>query len=212
MPQPASLPRCSRLSDHLLCMFAVAALTSSRVGAPPIGIDGPPADANATHAAPYGSELDRACMARATAIRSHVLASGADPLPHIMPGCRAAATSMRDPRCVLRDGCSLRTCAHAGFAITADDAAHKPPTAMTFRGGGGGGLAAGSAALKPWWARPDHAKLRPIVAAPTESAAARLGASAAGPAVEEEAPAFIREALRHDRNTLNGLPAGWPGV
>lgn len=180
-------------------MFAVAALTTSHAGAPP-GVDGPLIDANATDAKPSGSELDRACMARAVAIRSHVLFSGADPSPHIMPGCRAAATSMRDPHCVLRDGCSLRTCAHAGFAITAaDDAA--PMAATASRAGRG----AGSATLKPWWARPDHAKVRPIVSAPTHSLAA-------GPAVEEEAPAFIREALNHDRNTLNGLPAGWPGV
>lgn len=114
---------------------------------------------------------------------------------------------MRNPRCVLRDGCSLRTCAHAGFAITAADTTD----AATAAARGGAGRAVGSPTQKPWWARPDHAKVRPIVAAPTEASAA-LGASAAGPGVEEEAPAFIREALSRDRNTLNGLPAAWPGV
>ena len=43
-------------------------------------------------------------------------------------------------------------------------------------------------------------------------AAEASNGTAPAPAVEQQAPEFIREALRHDRNTLDGLPAAWPGA
>ena len=63
----------------------------------------------------------------------------------------------------------------------------------------------GAAAPAPWWARPDAATVRPV-------ALPERGAALMRPPVEEEAPDFIREALQRDRNVVNGLPAGWPGV
>ena len=199
-PLPATPLRCGTFSDHLLCLFAVAMPTTPS-GAPNI---------NAT-TLPLRFAHDRACIARSGSIRAHVLASGADLLwrspgsPGIPPGCHAAAEAMRDDTCGLREGCAVRTCALAGFPI---EAARSGRRAAELSAELPWGVGSGEG----WGAGRDAASNRPVAVAPPERDATAAAAAAAVAAVEEQPPAYIQEALRHDRNVLNGLPGEWPGV
>ena len=188
-PLPATPPHCGSFSDHELCVFAVA---------------------NAT------ADLDHACTARSGAIRAHVLASGADLLwrsprsPEIPPGCHEAADAMRDGTCGLREGCAARTCALAFPVEAARNGRRSNELSAELPLGVGSG--------EGWGVGRNAASARPVAvrAAPPEqdttAAAAAAAAAAAVVAVEEQPPAYIQEALRHDRNLLNGLPGDWPGL
>ena len=70
--------------------------------------------------------------------------------------------------------------------------------------------------LEGWGVGRNAASARPVpvrVAPPEQdTTAAAAAAAAAVVAVEEQPPAYIQEALRHDRNLLNGLPGDWPGL
>ena len=211
-PLPAKLPRCGTFSDHLLCVFAVAAAEGGckvdRECTPNIDVV---AIANATTLPRFAHlDLDRACIARSAAIRAHVLWEGAHLLwrspgsPEIPPGCHAAAVAMRDDTCALREGCAVRTCALAGFPI---EAARTGRRAAELSAELPWGVGSGEG----WGATRDAASTR-LVAPPERDATASATAAAAVAAVEEQPPAYIREALRHDRNVLNGLPGEWPGV
>ena len=207
-PLPATPPRCGTFSDHLLCVFAVAVPTTPS-GAPNIDAV---AIANATTLPLRFAhlDLDYACHARSGAIRAHVLWEGAHLLwrspgsPEIPPGCHAAAVAMRDDTCALREGCAVRTCALAGFPI---EAARTGRRAAELSAELPWGVGSGEG----WGATRDAASTR-LVAPPERDATASATAAAAVAAVEEQPPAYIREALRHDRNVLNGLPGEWPGV
>jgi len=207
-PLPATPPRCGTFSDHLLCVFAVAVPTTPS-GAPNIDAV---AIANATTLPLRFAhlDLDYACRARSGAIRAHVLWEGAHLLwrspgsPEIPPGCHAAAVAMRDDTCALREGCAVRTCALAGFPI---EAARTGRRAAELSAELPWGVGSGEG----WGATRDAASTR-LVAPPERDATASATAAAAVAAVEEQPPAYIREALRHDRNVLNGLPGEWPGV
>ena len=207
-PLPATPPRCGTFSDHLLCVFAVAVPTTPS-GAPNIDAV---AIANATTLPLRFAhlDLDYACRARSGAIRAHVLWEGAHLLwrspgsPEIPPGCQAAAVAMRDDTCALREGCAVRTCALAGFPI---EAARTGRRAAELSAELPWGVGSGEG----WGATRDAASTR-LVAPPERDATASATAAAAVAAVEEQPPAYIREALRHDRNVLNGLPGEWPGV
>ena len=182
-PLPATPPHCGSFSDHELCVFAVA---------------------NAT------ADLDHACAARSGAIRAHVLASGADLLwrsprsPEIPPGCHEAADAMRDGTCGLREGCAARTCALAFPVEAARNGRRSNELSAELPLGVGSG--------EGWGVGRNAASARPVpvrVAPPEQDTTA---AAAAVVAVEEQPPAYIQEALRHDRNLLNGLPGDWPGL
>ena len=164
-------------------MFAVTMLTPAP-GAPNIDVEALANNATTLPAIGKHLDLDRGCMGRAGALRAHVLASGAR--AESEPGCRAAAVAMRDHKCVLREGCAMRTCTRAGFPM----------------GAAAGRAAKPRGAAAPWWARPDAAVVRPVVQ--PERGAATVEQPA-------EVPDLIRDALQRDRNVLNGLPAGWPG-
>ena len=208
-PLPATPPRCGTFSDHLLCVFAVAVPTTPS-GAPNLDVV---AIANATTLPLRFAhlDLDRACTARSGAIRKHVLASGADLLwrspgsPEIPPGCHEAAQAMRDDTCGLREGCAVRTCALAGYPI---EAARSGRRAAELSAELPWGVGSGEG----WGAGHDAASTRPVAVAPPERDATAAAAATAVAAVEEQPPAYIQEALRHDRNVLNGLPGEWPGV
>ena len=188
-PPLSTPPHCGSFSDHELCVFAVA---------------------NAT------ADLDHACTARSGAIRAHVLASGADLLwrsprsPEIPPGCHEAADAMRDGTCGLREGCAARTCALAFPVEAARNGRRSNELSAELPLGVGSG--------EGWGVGRNAASARPVAvrAAPPEqdttAAAAAAAAAAAVVAVEEQPPAYIQEALRHDRNLLNGLPGDWPGL
>ena len=192
-PLPPTPPRCGTFSDHLLCVFAVATPTTNATTQP----------LRFAHL-----DLDRACMARSDALRAHVLASGADLLwrspasPEIPPGCRAAAVAMRDETCGLREGCAVRACTVAGFPIEAARTGRRR-TELSAELPWGVGSGQGRVA-----SRGPVASTRTVAVAPPE----RDAAAAAVAAVEEQPPAYIQEALRHDLNVLNGLPGEWPGV
>jgi hypothetical protein len=114
---------------------------------------------------------------------------------------------MRDGTCGLREGCAAHTCALAFPVEAARNGRRSNELSAELPWGVGSG--------EGWSVGRNAASARPVavrVAPPEPATAAAAAAAAAVVAVEEQPPAYIQEALRHDRNLLNGLPGDWPGL